>query len=69
MNDGKVFEGHCKAAISTPENPMTDQHITDKTRLQMEIVYDKAKAKRLVDECWAIPSLADVGTFVEGLAA
>ena len=68
MNDGRAFEGHCEAAISTPENPMTDAHITDKTRLQMEIVYDKAKAKRMVDECWCVPEMADVRPFVEALA-
>ena len=69
LKDGKVLEGHCMAAISTPENPMTDQHITDKTRLQMEIVYDKAKAKRVVDECWRIPEMGDMRPFVESLAA
>ena len=69
LKDGKVLEGHCMAAISTPENPMTDQHIADKTRLQMEIVYDKAKAKRVVDECWRIPEMGDMRPFVESLAA
>ena len=69
LKDGKVLEGHCMAAISTPENPMTDQHITDKTRLQMEIVYDKAKAKRVVDGCWRIPEMGDMRPFVASLAA
>jgi len=69
LNDGRVFEGYCKHAISTPQNPMTDKHIDDKTRLQMELVFDKAKARRVVDECWRVAALADVRGFVESLAA
>jgi len=69
LKDGRHFEAHCKHALSTPQNPMTDAHISDKTRLQMEIVYDKAKARRMVDECWRLTELADVRPFVEALAA
>ena len=69
MQDGRTFEAHCRHAISTPENPMTDAHITDKTRLQMEIVYDKVKAQRVVDDCWRIAAMDDMRPFVESLAA
>jgi 2-methylcitrate dehydratase PrpD len=69
LNDGRVLEGHCKAAISTPENPMTDQHIIDKTRLQMEIAFGKDKAQRVTEACWKISELGDVRPFVESLAA
>ncbi len=69
MKDGRVFEGHCKHAISTSENPMTDKHIAGKTRLQLEIVFEKAKAQRVADECWRIPQMADVAPFVQSLTA
>jgi 2-methylcitrate dehydratase PrpD len=69
MKDGKIFEAHCKHALSTPENPMTDQHIADKTRLQMEIVYDKTKARRITDECWQLTAMDDVTPFIRSLAA
>jgi 2-methylcitrate dehydratase PrpD len=69
LKDGRVLEGHCRHALSTPENPMTDNHISEKTRLQMEIVFDKARAQRIVDECWRIAEVADVRGFVESLAA
>lgn len=68
LQDGRVFEGHCRHALSTPENPMTDNHISEKTRLQMELVFDKAKARRVVDECWRVAELADVRGFVASLA-
>ena len=69
MQDGRTFEAHCTHALSTPRNPMTDNHITEKTRLQMEIAFDKTTARRVVDECWRIAALADVRAFVESLAA
>jgi 2-methylcitrate dehydratase PrpD len=69
LKDGRVLEGHCQHALSTPQNPMTDKHIADKTRLQMEIAFGKDKAQRVADECWRIAGMADVRTFVESLAA
>jgi 2-methylcitrate dehydratase PrpD len=69
MKDGRVFEAHCQHALSTPQNPMTDKHIADKTRLQMEIAYGKDKAQRVADACWKITEAADVRPFVESLAA
>ncbi|HTD90655.1 MAG TPA: MmgE/PrpD family protein [Burkholderiales bacterium] len=69
MKDGRAFEAHCRHALSTPQNPMTDKHIADKTRLQMEIVFGKDKAQRAAAECWRIADRADVRPFVESLAA
>jgi 2-methylcitrate dehydratase PrpD len=69
MKDGRTFEAHCKHALSTPENPMTDVHISEKTRLQLEIVFDKAKSQRIVDDCWRIPEMPDVRPFVQSLSA
>lgn len=69
MKDGRAFEAYCQHALSTPQNPMTDKHIADKTRLQMEIAYGKDKAQRVADECWRVTDLADVAPFIESLAA
>ena len=69
MKDGRTFEALCKHALSTPQNPMTDAHIAEKTRLQMEIAFDKDKARRVADECWRVATLADVAPFVQSLAA
>lgn len=69
MTDGRTFEAHCAHALSTPENPMTDKHIADKTRLQLEIVFDKAKAQRVADDCWTLPQMTDVAPFVQSLSA
>ena len=69
MKDGRAFEAHCQHALSTPQNPMTDKHIADKARLQMEIAFGKDKAQRVADACWKISDAADVRPFVESLAA
>lgn len=69
MKDGRVFDAHCSHALSTPENPMTDDHISEKTRLQLEIVFDKARARRVVDDCWRLAAMDDVAPFVLSLAA
>jgi 2-methylcitrate dehydratase PrpD len=69
MKDGRTFEALCEHALSTPQNPMTDAHIAEKTRLQMEIAFDKDKARRVADECWRVATLADVAPFVQSLAA
>ena len=69
MKDGRVFEADCKHALSTPQNPMTDAHIAEKTRLQMEIAFGKEKAQRAADDCWRIAEAADVAPFVASLAA
>ncbi len=69
MKDGRAFEAYCQHALSTPQNPMTDKHITEKTRLQMEIAFGKEKAQRVADECWRVTELADIQPFVASLAA
>ncbi len=69
MQDGTVFEAHCAYALGTQARPMTDADISEKTRLQMEIVFDKAKAQRAVDACWRITEAADVAPFFESLGA
>ncbi len=68
MKDGKVFEAHCDNALGTQARPMTDADISEKTRLQLEIVFDKAKAQRVVDDCWHITEAADVAPFFESLS-
>ncbi len=68
MKDGKIFEAHCDHALGTPARPMTDADISEKTRLQLEIVFDKAKAQRAVDDCWRIAEAADVAPFIESLS-
>ena len=69
MKDRRVMEAHCSHALSTPENPMTDDHISEKTRLQLEIVFDKTKARRVVDDCWRISDMTDLAPFVLSLSA
>ena len=69
MKDGRAFEALCEHALSTPKNPMTDKHIAEKTRLQMEIAFGKDKAQRAADACWKITELADVRPYIESLAA
>ena len=69
MKDGRAFDAYCQHALSTPQNPMTDKHIADKTRLQMEIAFGKDKAQRVADECWRVTELADIQPFVASLAA
>ncbi len=69
LKEGRTFEARCNHALSTPQNPMTDQHIADKTRLQMEIAFGKTKAQRAMDACWKITELEDVKPYIESLAA
>jgi len=68
MQDGKVFEAHCDNARGTQARPMSDADISEKTRLQLELVFDKAKSQRIVDECWRIPDAADVAPFCLSLS-
>lgn len=69
MKDGKVFEAHCEHALGTQARPMSDADVSQKTRLQMEIVYDKAKAQRAVDDCWRIIDTTEVAPFIDSLSA
>jgi 2-methylcitrate dehydratase PrpD len=67
LRSGHIVEAHCRHAVSTPQNPMTDAHLADKTRLQMELVYHQAKARQVAAECWHIGAAADLRPFVESL--
>ena len=69
MQDGTTYEVHCDNARGTPARPITDEDISEKTRLQLEIVFDKAKSQRVVDDCWRIADAPDVAPFVQSLSA
>ena len=69
MKNGNVFAAHCEHARGTQTRPMSDADITEKTRLQMEIVFDKTKAQRAVDDGWRITQATDVAAYFESLCA
>ena len=69
MQDGKSFEAHCDHARGTQARPMTDADISEKTRLQLELVFDNAKSQRIVDDCWRITSAPDSAPFCNALSA
>ena len=69
MQDGKSFEAHCDHARGTQARPMTDADISEKTRLQLELVFDNAKSQRIVDDCWRITNAPDSAPFCNALSA
>ena len=68
MKDGKTYQAHCNNARGTQARPLTDADISEKTRLQLEIVFDKAKAQRTVDACWKIIDASNAAPFFESLS-
>lgn len=62
--DGRVLERTVAANRGTPENPMRDEDISNKFMSGATNVLGQAEARRLLDQCWAVDDLEDMGALV-----
>ena len=68
LRDGKLLEKHVERALGSIERPMTDRDLEDKFRALVAGVLDDRQAAKVIDLCWRLPELDDVGELVRATA-
>jgi 2-methylcitrate dehydratase PrpD len=66
LHDGRVLREEVADNRGVPGNPLSDDDLAGK---YLEIAgprLGEASARRLLDRCWALPSISDFGRLVEG---
>jgi 2-methylcitrate dehydratase PrpD len=61
MNDGQVLHQFIESAVGGVENPMSDQQLNEKFLDLTDGILTPAKGKALLDQCWKITQVANVG--------
>ncbi len=61
MRDGKVLERHVPHALGTLARPMSDADLEAKFRALVEPVLSPARTGELIENCWKLDQLSDVG--------
>jgi 2-methylcitrate dehydratase PrpD len=61
MKDGTVFERHVPHALGTLQRPMSDADLEVKFRSLVEPVLPRSQVDELIELCWTIDQLQDVG--------
>ena len=73
LNDGTTMEADVRQCRGSPDRPMSDEDITDKTLAQLQIGYTASAAQQILAQCWRIEEWQDASAFckqlAEGLAA
>ena len=73
LNDGTTKEADVRQCRGSPDRPMSDEDITDKTLAQLQIGYTASAAQQILAQCWRIEEWQDASAFckqlAEGLAA
>lgn len=64
LKDGRQFHTDVQHARGSEHRPMTDEELSSKFLQQAALVMEPATARRLLDCCWAIPDVDDVGALV-----
>jgi 2-methylcitrate dehydratase PrpD len=67
MTGGAAFEAHVRHCRGSIERPLTDADITEKTRSQLEMVYARADAGNILQQCWDMDACARVADFCSAL--
>jgi 2-methylcitrate dehydratase PrpD len=68
LRSGKVLEKRVERALGSVERPMSDRDLEDKFRALVEGVLDDRQAAKVIDLCWRLPELDDVGELVRATA-
>ena len=69
MKDGRRLEKFIENAIGSVKNPMTDAMLEAKFLDLAGGVLTQAKAKRLMDLCWKVETLANAADIAKAGAA
>lgn len=69
LQDGRTFTKHIENAIGSLEKPMSDQALEAKFADLADGVIAKDRARRLMDLCWKVETLADVSEIARAGAA
>ena len=69
LRDGRVFELHVEHAIGSVDRPMSDTDLEGKFFSLAEGVLPQTQARALIDDCWQVESLGDVGALARSAAA
>lgn len=69
LKDGRVLTKHIEHAIGSVENPMTDQMLETKFADLADGVLPRDQVRKLMDLCWQVATLPDVGQIGKAGAA
>ena len=61
LRDGRKFEHHVPHALGTLQRPMSDADLEAKFKALVEPVLPAARIQRLIEMCWTVETLRDVG--------
>jgi 2-methylcitrate dehydratase PrpD len=64
LNDGRRLTKFVEQSLGNIHRPLSDRQLEDKFRDQTELVLPAADVDRLIDLCWRIDALEDVGELV-----
>ena len=68
LDDGRTMEASVRQCRGSPDRPMSDDDITDKTLAQLQTVYAGSAAERILNQSWRIEEWQDAGEFCTLLA-
>ncbi|SAK94604.1 MmgE/Prp family protein [Caballeronia temeraria] len=66
LRNGQQIEASIDACLGSAQRPMSDEQIEAKTLSQVEPLLGSARAQELVDLCWNLPAVQDVGNAAPG---
>ena len=66
LNDGRRLTKFVEQSLGNIHRPLSDRQLEDKFRDQAVLVLPAADVDRLIDLCWRIDALEDVGEIVNG---
>ena len=65
LKDGRTLERHVAHNLGTPDNPMSDEQLTDKFVGLATPVLGSARADEIAATCWRLVELPDIRTVPE----
>lgn len=68
LQDGRTCEASVRQCRGSPDRPLTDDDITEKTLAQLQTVYTPEAAEKILAESWRIEAWQDAGAFCTQLA-
>jgi 2-methylcitrate dehydratase PrpD len=65
LSDGRLLERRLEGSLGNLARPLSDEQLSAKFRDQATLVLDPERSERLLQLCWRIDALEDVGEIVE----
>jgi 2-methylcitrate dehydratase PrpD len=67
LRDGRVLKGEVQHARGTPQRPLTDAELDEKFLAQATTVLPADTARALLDLCWRVETVEDIGAALAGV--